>query len=608
MAFPYIAVVYAKYLPEGQPHFGPGHLLLLAFWLANTLVLYGLSNRLLKPLQSSLAIRFSALIPALSYYLLFVIYASALIGYSNWGYISNYTLDLTFLPEMFHLADTLMVSRSLPVLALALPLLSLIFLFQWKAFLLDQGIAKFQTLNPSFKKIFTTLFLAGWLLTGLDYSTNLSYLIRLGHFQFDPVVRFFGPNNTFFPDSTERLLWERKDLLAEKNLRRRKPKVHTVLLFVVDALRADHLNPYGYGRTTSPFLLNLSHSSLCRKIDWAFANGAESSVGILSILTSKEPMDIGRSDYTLPDYFSDNGFKTALFLSGDHRWYDIDDCYGKKIALFVDGSMSPGPEGIDDDQMILEQLDRLRPDDGGYHFFYFHLMSTHQAGYLQERYLRYKPGINLAGHSFSVKDKNFPEESQELVNQYDDRILQADDLTRQILEKLKAKGYLRDYAAVFTGDHGQLFGEHSCFGHGQHVHLNILHIPFLFFGSKPFPAFPEKQFAVQLDIAPTLADAAGLQIPFSWQGQSLFRPRSKAWTYHFTPPLEPNNEGAVIRYKPGHILKYSRNLALKNGLPENEEVFDILRDPDEKQNQTGTIDPALLAQFRLQAWDHFISN
>jgi arylsulfatase A-like enzyme len=336
-------------------------------------------------------------------------------------------------------------------------------------------------------------------------------------------------------------------------------------------------------------------------------NGSESWAGILSVLTSKEPKDISSSNLTLPDYFADNGFQTYLILSGNHIWYNFNQAYDHKKGTFMDGTTHPGPKGVDDDQLILEQLDRLGPDDGGYHFFYFHLMSTHEAGYLQNRYRRYKPSRDFAG-VLSEQERNQPEMKQAFVNLYDDDILQADDLIRQILEKLRQKGYLRDYWGVVTGDHGQLFGEHDFFGHGKYTYLDLLHVPLLFFGSKPLPDFPDTHFAVHLDIAPTLADLAGLDIPATWQGLSLLHPHQREWTYHFSPQDGLGNEGAVVHYAQGKILKYSRTLLKQEGPAEHEAVFDVEQDPEEKNNLIGKLDPILIEEMRLQADQHFVQE
>jgi arylsulfatase A-like enzyme len=189
---------------------------------------------------------------------------------------------------------------------------------------------------------------------------------------------------------------------------------------------------------------------------------------------------------------------------------------------------------------------------------------------------------------------------------YDDRILQMDDMMKKIIVSFKQKGYLRDYVAILTGDHGQLLGEKGVFGHGYLPFIGCLHIPMIFFGSRPLPSFPEIHYADQIDIAPSLVDLAGLQIPFSWQGQSLLRVRKDPWSYHLTPSERPGAEGAVVFYSPKSILIYDRRLNLSEDDPGR--LFDLVKDPEEKNDLTAHFDKAWLEKFRNKVFSHFTLN
>jgi len=276
------------------------------------------------------------------------------------------------------------------------------------------------------------------------------------------------------------------------------------------------------------------------------------------------------------------------------------------MDVFIDGAVHPGPNGVNDDRMLLDLTEGLNPDDGGRHFICYHLMSVHEAGYVQDTYLQYKPIINFASYFFHPDSPDFPREKQGAINMYDDRILQCDAIVGQIMEKLQQKGYLGDYVGAFTADHGQRLGEGGQFGHGRFVSEPILRVPLLFFGSKALPPFPETHFATLWDVAPTLVDLAGLDIPSSWQGQSLLRKRMKPWTYHSSPSSREGNQGAVVYYDQGRILKYSRLLTVKKNSSPMEKVFDLNSDPGEKNDLIQTIDPALLREMRKKADEHFV--
>ena len=103
-------------------------------------------------------------------------------------------------------------------------------------------------------------------------------------------------------------------------------------------------------------------------MDLALSNGLETAIGVLSLLTSKEPMDACTRDFTLPDFLASQGFQINFILSGDHHWYNLNELYNR-ADLFVDGTLRPGPHGINDDQLVLDEIGRLKPDDGVITFF-----------------------------------------------------------------------------------------------------------------------------------------------------------------------------------------------------------------------------------------------
>ena len=205
----------------------------------------------------------------------------------------------------------------------------------------------------------------------------------LGNFSYDPVVTFLKGKKGIFPMTKERVFWAQQDRNVEKSIKRYSPKVHNIFLFVVDALRADHLPFYGYQRPLTPFLSRFLPTANPLQIQLALSNGLETTTGLLCLLTSKEPIAMSHLNYTLPDFMADQGFRVSLILAGDHHWYIDQKAFGRKIDFIYDGSVHPGPSGIFDDELVPEEVANLNPDDGGYHFFYIHLISVHQLGVLQ---------------------------------------------------------------------------------------------------------------------------------------------------------------------------------------------------------------------------------
>jgi membrane-anchored protein YejM (alkaline phosphatase superfamily) len=339
-----------------------------------------------------------------------------------------------------------------------------------------------------------------------------------------------------------------------------------------------------------------------RSIQWALSNGLESGSGLMVLSTSKEPLAISHLNYTLFDYFHDQGFKVSLILSGDHKKWLLRNALGQGLDLVHDGSDFPGPQGPFDDQIVLNELGNLGRDDGGRHFFYIHLMSVHQTAPLLDEYARYRPYHNFIDPKYKPGYQKDAEDIQEIVNMYDDRILQMDDFMGKILTLLRTKGYLKDFVGVFTADHGQLLGEKGLTGHGYYPLVGGLHIPLVFFSSQRLPSFDQTHFATQMDIAPTLTDLAGLTPPSIWEGQSLLRKRKDPWSFLLSPTTRPGVGGAVVYGTATKLLKYSRLLDPDKKGPE--ELYDLDADPEEKNNLVGTFDPKQLGEFREKANQH----
>ena len=74
---------------------------------------------------------------------------------------------------------------------------------------------------------------------------------------------------------------------------------------------------------------------------------------------------------------------------------------------------------------------------------------------IAEKYLQYLPIRNLIIDNNPFLDDNI---IAGIRNLYDDRILQWDDVMKKLLACFQQKGYLNDYIAVITADHGQLLG------------------------------------------------------------------------------------------------------------------------------------------------------
>jgi len=346
-----------------------------------------------------------------------------------------------------------------------------------------------------------------------------------------------------------------------------------IVLIIVDSLRADRMQAYGYERPTTPFLSQLVESGRMKKVADAFSTCSESFCGITSTLASREFRDISARTFELHDVLRDAGYQTWFLLSGNHSsWNGLPQFYRASADTYFDGSQTRRYT-MDDDRLVLEGLERVPTASSSQPaFFYVHLMSTHYLGVqFPESHFFTRPddAVNPGLEPYKILEQlNKPD-------RYDDKIRQADGIIRQLFEGLSAKHYLDNAIVVVTGDHGEGLGERHR-AHGWDLYNEDIRIPMLLY-DVPTARYPDLSFAVQVDIAPTILDRVGLPIPESWEGQSLLRPERKRFTFHQTYFVP--NRFAVI-YRDGHAL-FKFIATPQYG---KEELYDLTCDRGEVRN------------------------
>jgi len=389
------------------------------------------------------------------------------------------------------------------------------------------------------------------------------------------VSSFFRPEGFAFEPSARRQAVAARDA----SLRAAYPHVVAgarpkhVVLIIVDSLRADRMNVYGYGRPTTPFLSRMVRDGLMKRVDAAFSTCSESFCGITSTLASRDFLDISARTFQLQDVLHDQGYQSWFVLSGNHRaWNGLPSFYHVSDDRFFDGSQTRRFT-MDDDRLVLEGLAGVpAATPGRPAFFYLHLMSTHYLGVqFPESHLFTRPDDVLAAglEPYKIRDQlNKPD-------RYDDKVRQADGVIQRIFERLHAQGYLDDAVVIIAGDHGEGLGERH-WSHGWHLYDEDIRIPLLIYDA-PAATYPDLTFATQVDIAPTILDRLGLPIPPSWAGQSLLAPTPRRFTHHqtyFAP-----NRFAVIYRDDRALLKF-----IATPQYGTEELYDLTADRGEVRN------------------------
>ena len=367
-----------------------------------------------------------------------------------------------------------------------------------------------------------------------------------------------------------------------------------VILIIVDALRADHLSAYGYTRKTSPFIDRLIDSGKAVKINRCYSTCSSTLCGVTSILLSRTWNDCAVNGFNIIGLLHDQGYKTHALISGAHReWYNMAKFYSDD-CVYYDGKDSK-KYYFKDDRVLLEGMDGIRVYSDTAAFFYFHLQSAHETGLLQDKYAVYKPFKK----SITTQGMN----DQAAINEYDDKVLQADDMIRQIFEALDKKGYLKNSMAIITADHGQGLGEHGVSGHVDWLYDPQVSVP-LIICDDSISLYHNLTFARHIDIAPTIVDRLGLPEPYSWMGISLLHDTIALYSYHETGKngLETGLAKYMIVYSPMPrdtaqqvLYKYIFTDHFKR-----EELYELISDPGETNNLIST-QPQVLQKMRSKA-------
>lgn len=362
-----------------------------------------------------------------------------------------------------------------------------------------------------------------------------------------------------------------------------------VIVIIVDSLRADHMSLYGYERPTTPFLSSLEAAGTLKKVQFATSTCAESNCGILSTMFSKTLRYQVPQDFKLYDLLKDQGYRTNFVLSGSHDWHDLREMYGYEHTLYFDGQDSK-QFSRSDDRVIFEGLDRV-PDAQDPSFFYFHLMSAHLIGTKLDQYRVFQPS--------SVKndwDALFggAYDQATVVNNYDNGVVQADDTIKQLFGVMDRKGYLKNSIVVILADHGEALGDRRPgeYGHVSALYQEFIRIPILIYDPSGFNYGP-LTFGTQIDIAPTILERLGLPVPVSWQGTSLMHTAADAVTVHQTTLKTPCY--ALVARQDTRIYKYMYCF-----LGRREELYELSRDPAERDNLISIADRNLVAGLRAR--------
>lgn len=167
----------------------------------------------------------------------------------------------------------------------------------------------------------------------------------------------------------------------------------------------------------------------------------------------------------------------------------------------------------------------------------------------------------------------------------------------RLIDLLEKIGQLENTVIIFMSDHGEFLGDHGLLFKGCRFFESLVHVPLIVSWAGQFKSGLASPALVELvDIAPTLLEAAGIEIPYNMQGKSLFSLLLGQTDPSFHKPhvvCEYNDAmgaGTVSeggsRYSGSHATMYfdSRYKSIIYHGHDLGELFDLEQDPNEFTN------------------------
>ena len=409
-----------------------------------------------------------------------------------------------------------------------------------------------------------------------------------------------------------------------------------VLLVVLDTVRAKSVSLYGYPKPTTPILEQLASRGVV--FERALATSSWTLPSHASMFTGRYPHELSanwlepldRAFPTLAETFRDHGYLTAGFTAnllyttretglarGFLRYEDYPVSIGMTVhSAFLGRKLEQWLLGSDGHREVLA----VKPGEwvtraflhwldgrGERPFFAFlNYMDAH-APYVAPAPFAERFGPTRHRPPVSTRRAWTPAQIQIEVDAYDGCLAYLDQQIGQLVEELGRRGVLDRTLLVVVSDHGELFGEHRLFDHGNSLYRPLLQVPLVIVYQQRVPAGVRVTTPVTLrDLAATVVDLASLSDTSRHPGVSL----ATHWT---SPPgaggasspllaqISKNiNQDPWLPASQGDMqaLVANGHYYIRNG-DGREELYDFDRDPGETRDLAATDEgQAALAVFR----------
>ena len=178
-------------------------------------------------------------------------------------------------------------------------------------------------------------------------------------------------------------------------------------------------------------------------------------------------------------------------------------------------------------------------------------------------------------------------DKREVTAAYYAMIELIDEGVGRMVDTLKETGQLENTIIIFMSDHGEMLGDHGIYLKGPHFYEEAVRVPLIFSWPSQFRSGLQADGLMELvDIAPTLLEAAGLDIPEAMQGKTLMpilrgesdpaTHREHVFSEYYNAWSHKHSYGTMLRSDTHKMIVY-------HGTDQGE-LYDLENDPDEFEN------------------------
>jgi arylsulfatase A-like enzyme len=383
-----------------------------------------------------------------------------------------------------------------------------------------------------------------------------------------------------------------------------------ILLISIDALRADHLGCYGYGRATSPFLDDRAAAGI--RYANAFVNTHGTPPSHTTMLSSlyQESHRVGIADtedgepgLKVPDAVElvqevllRNGWATVGVTGGGF----MEERFGfaRGFESFTDRARN-----VEQGTAMLVEAAALaiqsgRPVFGFYHTYQVHTPYLPPEGYrglFGEDDCAVEPVAEALAPIQATAFEHLTQDAFDcLAALYDAEIRYTDDTLRSLFDRLASIGFLDHAVVIVTADHGEEFGDHGGLLHRGSLFDELLHVPLIVWGTGVPRGIVAANLVSTLDLAPTILALAELPPTPIMAGSDLLS----------LPAPDPSTERVFAQYGSQlYGIRTHRWKLIVGGGWANPMLFDLEVDPHEMINvakRHPDVSGELLAE--LTAW------